>query len=161
MIDNMKIWWRGHSAGERRIIAILGVAVALVFLWLGVWRPVTSGLDTGWDRHGAALDRYGSVRAKVEALSRRSAAIPAPGGRPSLEQLVGQTAAEAGFTLDRVAGQGDNRMSVNIASARMGPLLAWLSRLEQAGVAVQTISIVPGGTEGVVTVQAVLMEAAS
>lgn len=158
MLENMKVWWRGHSASEQRIMAVLGVAVLLVILWLGVWRPVTSGLATGWDRHSAALDRYGSVRAKVEALSRRSAAIPAPGGRPSLEQLVGQTAAEAGFTLDRSSAQGDRRMSIGITSARMGPLLAWLSRLEQDGVAVQTISIVPGGADGVVTVQAVLAE---
>lgn len=159
MIENMKIWWRGHSAAEQRLMAVLGAAVLLVILWLGVWRPVTGGLAAGWDRQSAALDRNGSVRAKVEALSRRSAAIPAPGGRPSLEQLVSQSAAEAGFTLDRASPQGERRMSVGITSARMGALLAWLSRLEQAGVSVQTISIVPGGAEGVVTVQAVLAEA--
>ena len=158
MTESLKIWWRGHSQGERRLMAVLGLLVLLVILWLGVWRPVTNGLAAGWIQQGAAVDRYASVKSKVAALKAVPAAPPAGGGRPSLDQFVGQTATEAGFTLDRASTQGQGRLSINIASARMGPLLDWLSRLEASGISVQTISIVPGATDGTETVQAVLQE---
>jgi len=158
MVESFKIWWRGHSQSERRLMALLGVLILGVFLWLGVWRPIENGMSNGWARQGTALDRYTSVKAKVEALKTTPAAPAASGGRPSLDQFVGQTATEAGFTLDRASAQGAGRLSINIASARIGPLLGWLSRLEASGISVQTISIVPGSTDGTVTVQALLQE---
>ncbi|OJY63001.1 MAG: hypothetical protein BGP16_10480 [Sphingobium sp. 66-54] len=157
MKEAMLNWWRNHSAGERRLMAALGIVALAIFLWLGVWRPVMTGLDSGWERQGAALDRYASVRAKVAELRRRPAQRP-QGDRLPIDQRIGQSAAEAGFTLDRATQQGTGRMSVNIASARAGPLLEWIAGLEQAGVTVQTISIVPGATEGTVAMQAVFQE---
>lgn len=158
MIESFKSWWSGHSVAERSLIAVLGLAMAIIFLWLAVWRPVTDGLEAGWARQGAALDRYGSVRAKVAALK----AAPARSGadRGPIEQVVSQTASEAGFTLDRVGGQGAGQMSISIASAKTGPLLTWLSRIEAAGIAVQSMSIVPGQTPGTVAVQAVFRDLA-
>jgi general secretion pathway protein M len=153
MAESIKNWWNAHSAGERWLMGVLGVAIFIVLLWLGIWRPMTDGLSSGWQREAAAQDRYGSVRAKVEALKH----MPKPASVSStpVDQLVNQTAAEAGFTLDRVTTPGAGRISVSIASARTGALLSWLSQLEAAGVGVQSISIVPGSTEGTVSMQAV------
>lgn len=153
MIESFKSWWSAHSVGERRIMGVLGAAILIIVLWLGIWRPVTDGLTSGWQRQGQALDRYGSVRAKVDALKHLPAASSAT--HTPVDQLVSQTAGEAGFTLDRVGTPGAGRVSVSIASARTGPLLTWLSQLETAGVAIQTINIVPGTTDGTVAVQAV------
>jgi general secretion pathway protein M len=157
-MQGFKTWWYNHSDGERRFMAVLAVIAGIIFLWLGVWRPVNQGIEAGWTKQGAALDRYASVRAKVEALKERPKAAQT-GQRPPLDQLVGQTAAEAGFSLERASQQGQGRLSVNIASARVGPLLQWIASLEQAGISVQTISIVPGATEGTVAMQAVFQEA--
>ena len=159
MFAGMRSWWPSHSIGEQRLMAVLGVLIVLVFLWLGVWRPVNAGIAAGWERQGAALDRYASVRAKVAELQKRPAQRQ-QGNRVSIDQFVGQSAAEAGFTLDRATAQGQGRMSVNIASARVGPLLQWISTLEGAGISVQTISLAPGGVEGAVAMQAVFQEAA-
>lgn len=152
MIESLKNWWLNHKAGERWLMAVLGIAILIVLLWLGIWRPVNDGIAAGWARQGAALERYGAVRSKVEALKR----LPAkPGGAAvPVEQLVTQSAAEAGFTLDRVGSPGAGRMSVSIGAARSAPLLAWLARLEESGVTVQTISITPGSADGTVAVQA-------
>ena len=155
----LRNWWVNHSEGEQRLMVGLAVLVFIVFLWLGVWRPINAGLAAGWERQGLALDRYASVRAKVAELGQR----PAQRGqadRAPIDQAVGQSAAEAGFTLDRATLQGAGRMSVNIASARVGPLLQWISGLERSGIAVQTITIAPGATEGTVAVQALFQEAA-
>ncbi|HZV18396.1 MAG TPA: type II secretion system protein GspM [Sphingobium sp.] len=160
MKDAMLNWWGNHSIGERRLMATLAIVAAVVFLWLGVWRPVTAGLEHAWERQGAALDRYASVRAKVAELRRRPARAPQADRLP-IDQRISQSAAEAGFTLDRATQQGTGRMSVNISSARAGPLLEWIARLEQAGVTVQTMSIVPGATEGTVAMQALFQEVQS
>jgi general secretion pathway protein M len=156
MIGSFKTWWDQHSASERGVMAVLGIAVAVVILWLGIYRPVEDGIALGWARQGAALDRYASVRSKVEALKR----LPAKPPRTILpvEQAVTQSAAEAGFTLDKVGNAGGNGISVSIASARTEALLAWLSHLEQVGIAVKSISIVPGQTPGTVAVQAVFQD---
>jgi len=159
-MQGLRNWWVNHSDGERRFMAGLGLVALVVFLWLGVWRPVNDGIAAGWVRQGAALDRYASVRAKVAEL-RQKPERQAPAARVAIDQLVGQTAAEAGFTLDRANQQGDGRLAVNIASARVGPLLQWIATLEGAGISVQTISIVPGAAEGTVTVQALFQEARS
>lgn len=158
MMQGMLLWWRNHSLGERRLMAGLGIAAAVIFLWLGVLLPVTSALETGWQRQDAALDRYASVRVQVAELRRRPAQR-APGDQLPFDQRIGQSAAEAGFTLDRAIQQGPGRMSVNIAAARIGPLLEWIAGLEHAGISVQTISIVPGATEGTVAMQALFQEA--
>lgn len=157
MLQNLRSWWENHSEGERRFMTVLGLIILIVFAWLGVWRPIDNALADGWERQGAALDRYASVRAKVHELKQRPAQR-AQGARVPVDQLIGQSAAEAGFTLDRATSQGEGRMSVNIASARVGPLLRWISTLERAGITVQTISIVPGATEGTVAMQAVFQE---
>lgn len=157
MMQGMRQWWVNHSEGERRLMAGLAIAGALVFLWLGVWRPIDGGLVAGWERQGAALDRYASVRAKVAELRKRPAER-ARANRVPVDQLIGQSAAEAGFTLDRATLQGEGRMAVNIGAARVGPLLRWIAVLEQAGTIVQTIAIVPGATEGTVAVQATFQE---
>jgi len=157
MLQSMRNWWEHHSEGEQRFMVALGVIVFVVFLWLGVWRPIGGALASGWERQGAALDRYASVRAKVAELGRHPAQRNR-GNRVPLDQQIGQSAAEAGFTLERASLQGEGRMSVNIASARVGPLLRWVSTLESAGIGVQTISIVPGAAEGTVAVQAVFLE---
>jgi general secretion pathway protein M len=160
MMETMRSWWASHSAGERRFMAGLGALILIVIIWLGVLRPVDAGLAAGWERQGLALDRYASVRAKVAELQKRPAR-QAQANREPIDQLIGQSAAEAGFTLDRATMQGEGRMSVNMTSARVGPLLQWISRLEQAGIGVQTISIVPGATEGTVSVQAIFQESKS
>ena len=159
-MQGLRNWWVNHSLGERRFMAGLGIVILIVILWLGIWRPVNDGIDAGWARQGAALDRYAAVRARVAEL-RRPPGEQAPATRVPLDQLVGQSAAEAGFTLDRASQQGEGRLSVNIASARSGPLLQWIAGLEAAGIIVQSISIVPGASEGTVTMQAVFQEGQS
>ena len=154
----LRNWWINHSEGEQRLMTVLGVLVFGVFLWLGVWRPIDAGLKSGWERQGLALDRYATVRAKVAELRQRPAQRN-QGNRAPIDQAIGQSAAEAGFTLDRATLQGAGRMAVTIGSARVGPLLQWISGLERGGISVQTITVAPGATENTVAVQALFQEA--
>lgn len=150
----LKTWWAALNGRERRLVTIMLGLAGAIFLWLGVWRPVRSGIEDGRTRYAAAVDLNGSVRAKLALLKTLPAAVGGTGG--PLDQLVGQSAGEAGLTLDRSAPQDEGRLAITISSARAGALLGWLSGLEARGVSIETLTITPGTTPGIVVVQAVL-----
>lgn len=152
-------WWSGLSNRERRLITVMLAVLALFVGWLGVWRPIHSAIDDGWAAHGAAVDRNAAVRARLEQLERLPARASGSDA-VNVEQFVTQSAAEAGLTLDRSAGQGAGRLAVTIGSARAGALLAWLSALEAQGIVVDTLSMTPAATPGTVAAQAVLRSGA-
>jgi general secretion pathway protein M len=156
MMNSMRDWWQARAPRERTLLAVLGVLIAATLLWLGLWRPITSGLEAGWVRQGEATDRAAAINGRLAALKLSGERKANPG--VPLGQRVTQSVSEAGFTLDRAAPQGADGLAITIASARSSALLGWLARLESAGVIVETISIAPGAATGVVSVQAVLRE---
>lgn len=152
-------WWSGLSNRERRLIGVMLAVLVLFVGWLGIWRPIHSAIDDGWAAYGAAVDRNAAVRARLEQLDRLPAQQTATDA-VDVEQFVTQSAAEAGLTLDRSAGQGAGRLALTISSARAGALLAWLSALESRGIVVETLSMTPAANPGTVAAQAVLRSGA-
>lgn len=157
MIASLKSYWMERSRREQVLLGIMGALFALVILWLGIIRPVDSGLASARGRHAEALERNAQVRAKVEALRRlpRGTTLAVP-----LDQLVGQSAGEAGFTLERNQPQGPGRVDIAIASAKPTAFLAWIAALEAQGVTVETLTAQPAPTAGAISVQAVLQAGA-
>ncbi|OYW84344.1 MAG: hypothetical protein B7Z20_11010 [Sphingobium sp. 32-64-5] len=99
-----------------------------------------------------AAERYGDMARKVAWLKRAERRAGARSTLPA-EQIVGQSAGEAGFTLDRVQAQGGDRVDIAIASARSTALLGWIQTLEGQGMAVDRATITPSGTTGTVSAQ--------
>jgi general secretion pathway protein M len=154
-MSGLRTWWASLNNRERRLVTLMLVLAGAVFLWLGIWRPLRSGLEGGRARYAAAVDTNASVRAKLAMLK----ALPAGtkgSAAGAADQIIAQSAAEAGLTLDRSASQGAGRIGITISSARAGALLGWLAQLEGRGIAVETMSMTPGTTPGTVVVQAVL-----
>lgn len=158
MIANLSNWYKELSKREQVLVGIMAGLLAVVILWLGIARPVESGLKSAMERHGMALDRNAAVRVKVaslKALPRGTTARPtAP-----IAQLVSQSAGEGGFTLERAQEQGPGRVDIAIASIRPKALFTWLASLEAQGIMVETFSAQPSGTAGAVSMQAVLKAA--
>lgn len=154
-MSGLRTWWAGLNERERRLVTLMLVLAGGVFLWLGVWRPVMSGLEGGRARYAAAVDTNASVRAKL-AMLRSLPGGPKDKATGPVDQVIAQSAAEAGLTLDRSAAQGAGRVGITIGSARAGALLGWLAKLETRGIGVETLSMTPGTTPGTVVVQAVL-----
>lgn len=145
-MSRLRDWWRGLTVRERRLIAVMIALIAVVVLWLGIIRPVGDGLARARADHAIAVDRAGRIAAAADALKGVSATAPVLEG--ALDQVVGQSAVEAGFTLDTANQEGAGRMTIAIGSARAPALFAWLGGLEARGIAVETISVQPaaGGT---------------
>ncbi|MGE4321991.1 MAG: type II secretion system protein GspM [Sphingobium sp.] len=155
MIGRLRTIWIGRSRREQLLLGIMGALLAIVLLWVGVVMPLQAARTSARDALKVATERNVAIRAKVKlmkTLPRGSSSGPAG----SLDQLVGQSAGEAGLSLDRAQAQGKDRIDIAIASVRPIALFTWLSALEGQGVRIETMSARPSPTAESVSVQAVL-----
>ena len=157
MMERVKILWGERSPREQWMLGVMFALLAVVILWLGVLRPVDAAQRSARDRLREATDRNAAMRGKVKLLK----ALPAGSGGGSataaIDQLVGQSAGEAGLTLERAQAQGAGRIDIAIASVRPVVLFSWVAALEAQGIRVETMSARPAPTAGSVSVQAVLV----
>lgn len=155
MIDGMKTLWAGRSRREQWLLGVMGALLAVVLLWVGVVMPLQAAQKSAREALKTATERNVAIRAKVKLMKSLRGVRPAGPAAP-LDQMVGQSAGEAGLTLDRAQAQGADRIDIAIGSARPIALFTWLSMLEAQGVRVETMSARPSPTAGSVSVQAVL-----
>ena len=157
MMDNVKAAWAARSRREQWLLGVMFVLLGVVILWFGIALPVDRARHDARAAMAQAADRNAAIRAKVTALK----ALPANSGSSAdampIDQYVGQSAAEAGLTLERAQAQGADRMDIAIASVRPMSFFAWVTQLEQQGVRIETMSARPSATAGSVSVQAVLV----
>lgn len=156
MTERLKALWAERSAREQWMLGVMFALLAIVILWLGIAMPLDRAQRSARDALREATDRNAAVRAKVKllkSLPRGAAAGPAL----PLEQFVGQSAGEAGLTVERLQAQGNDRIDIAVGSVRPVALFSWLATLEAQGVRVETMSARPSPTAGSVSVQAVLV----
>lgn len=156
MMKRMKSLWAERSAREQVMLGVMIALLAGVILWFGVAMPLDRAQIAARDELRGATDRNAAVRAAVKQLKALPRNAQAAGPSAPIDQLVGQSAGEAGLTLERAQAQGADRMDIAIASVRPVALFSWLATLEAQGVRVDTMSARPAPTAGSVAVQAVL-----
>ena len=157
MMERLRVLWGERSPREQWMLGVMFALLAAVILWLGVARPLAAAQRSVRDALREATDRNAAIRAKVTLLkSLPRTAGPIDAAMP-LEQFIGQSAGEAGLTLERAQAQGADRVDMAIASVRPVALLSWLAALEARGIRVETMSARPAATAGSVSVQAVLV----
>jgi general secretion pathway protein M len=157
MMDRMKAYWIERSPREQWMLGVMFALLAVVILWLGVARPLTYAQVSARDALREATDRNAAIRAKVKLLKHLPRRPTPTGPSIPIEQFVGQSAGEAGLTLERAQPQGNDRMEIAIASVRPVAMMSWIAGLEAQGLRVETMSARPSPTAGSVSVQAVLV----
>jgi general secretion pathway protein M len=160
MMEALQKLWAERSLREQWMLGVMFALLAVVVLWLGVMRPLVSAQRSAHDVLMEATDRNAAMRAKVKLLKTLPRGTSGGAGGASLDQLVGQSAGEAGLALERAQPQGEGRMEIVMASVRPVALFSWLAALEAQGVRVETMSARPSPTAGSVSVQAVLVRGA-
>ncbi len=157
MTEKWKLYWDERSRREQVMLGVMFALLAVVILWLGLLMPLQAGQRSARTALTDATDRNAAMRMKVKLLK----ALPrgASGGVAAspIDQFIGQSAGEAGLTLERSQPQGDDRIDIAIASVRPVALFTWLATLEGQGLRVETISARPSPTSGSISVQAVLV----
>jgi len=139
MIGSLHAWWLARSLREQRLIAVMLLLAGGTLLWLGAYKPIHDGLVRARADHAMAMERNADIRAGVALLK----GVPARGRsvEGALDQIVAASAGEAGFTLDANMAAGTDTTAITIATARAPALLAWLDRLEQQGIGIESLQL--------------------
>lgn len=148
--------WAGRSAREQWMLGVMFGLIAGLLLWFGLVRPIEMARLSTRTAMLDAADRNAGIRAKVAMLKHLPAREPRAGPQIPFDQYMGQSAGEAGLTLERAQAQGEDKIDIAIASVRPIALFSWLGRLEGQGMRVETLRVQPAPTTGSVSVQAVL-----
>lgn len=136
MIDALKNWFLGLSRREQWLITLAAALVGLVligYIALFGWNLVSDArkdLDEAIQRRGRIEARL-STPGKVAARANDNA--PAFTSGQSLESFMTTSAEVAGFELAQITARGDSEVNIRIASIKAGPMMVWLSQLEQQG----------------------------
>lgn len=160
MIERMKIVWGERSPREQWMLGVMFALLAVMILWLGLLLPLQSAQRSARDTLAEATDRNAAIRGKVKLLKSLPRTAGAAVAATPVDQFVGQSAGEAGLTLERAQAQGPGRIEIAVASVRPVALFSWLAALEAQGVRIETMSARPSPTTGSVSVQAVLVQGA-
>ncbi|MEC3949502.1 type II secretion system protein M [Sphingobium sp. HWE2-09] len=161
MMERMQTYWSERSTREQWMLGVMFALLAIVILWFGIAMPLDRAQRSARDALNEATDRNAAIRSAVKQLKTLPRTAAATGPAMPIDQFVGQSAGEAGLTLERAQAQGDDRMDIAIASVRPVALFSWLAVLEGQGVRVDTMSVRPSPTAGSVSVQAVLVRGAA
>ena len=159
MMDAVKTMWGERSPREQWMLGVMFALLAVVLLWLGAM-GLAGAQRSARDALLTATDRNAEMRAKVKLLKTLPRGVTGGSASVGIDQLVSQSAGEAGLTLERAEAQGGARIEIAMASVRSVALFSWLAALEAQGVRVETMSARPSPTAGSVSVQAVLVRGA-
>ena len=62
-------WWQGRDAREQRLLAVLGVLLAAMLLWLAILRPLAAFRESAIERHARVAAMMPSVRAAAAGIA--------------------------------------------------------------------------------------------
>ena len=128
-------WWEARTRREQRMLAVMGLAVLAVLVWLAVVRPAWA-----W-REAAARERLRAENGLilVQRAARQAPSADAGGG--DINAAVEAANTEAGVT--PVLGMGpDGALGFSLSNVGTAAAFGWLSALHDKGVEARSLSVV-------------------
>lgn len=140
MIQSAGLWWDGRSAREQRMLAIMGLLIAAVLIWLLVIRPAFAWREAAAERRVEATASLTRIETGLAARTPTKAGAPMP--LAEVEQAARGAAESAGLSVtlsvDEAGGIGFDAPGVTTAT-----LFGWLSSLKTGyGVAVAEVTVI-------------------
>jgi general secretion pathway protein M len=152
--DKSLSWFRGLSRREQIMVGGAGALVAAVIGIYAVTLPLLAAIDAKRAQYFDAAERRGAIQAQVQdALGENAGATNLPAG--SVQQIISQSATEAGFVLDRADGSGADKVDIVMAKAKPQAFMTWLNDWEQRGLLAERLTI-KAGSDGTIAVTATL-----
>jgi len=127
IIQSIGLWWDGRSVREQRMLAVMGLLIAAVLIWLLVLRPAWTWREAAAERRVAAVASLNRIESGLAALTPEKAGAPMP--LIEVEQAA-RSAAEAtglsvALSVDETGGIGFE--APGVASAA---LFGWMATLK-------------------------------
>jgi type II secretory pathway component PulM len=161
-LGRLRSWFRALSGREQIMVAAAGALAAAVIGIYAVTLPLLAAIDAKRAQYSAATERRGAIVAQVEAAAGTNAGSGAGMGAGganlptgSVQQIISQSATEAGFVLDRADGSGADKVDIVMSKAKPQAFMIWLNDWEQRGLLAERLTIT-AGTDGTIAVTATL-----
>ena len=142
MIDNARNWFAGLSQREKILVGIAGLLLAGLVGFYGIARPMVGAMTSAEERYLASVEQQARIEAKVAALQQPTDGFVVRFSG-AIDAFVGQSAGETGIAVASVMPQSDSRVNMVVESAKPTALFGWLARIEQQGIAVESLNINP------------------
>ncbi len=138
----LKTWYSGLQERERNMVIALGVALAILLIFLLVVLPLKNYFKS-------LNDDLSYYENQVMTIQKQVAAIKSAGpgnvtnDNISLNQLVNQTAKSFGLSFSRIEERERNKeIQLRLDNVEFDQLLRWISLLEQGrGLVVDTLRV--------------------
>jgi general secretion pathway protein M len=142
LTDRLYPWWNARTVREQRMLMVMALLAAAVFVWLGVVRPAWGWREDAAERRARAELDLAEVRAGLRLMAPTSAVPRAVVDLEGFEPLVLRTAEAAGLSVTTgMAASG--QLGVRIPNASSAALFGWLSALERAhGIEVVSLGVI-------------------
>lgn len=129
--------WQALPPRDRLALAALGGFLALVLLYLALWRPAHNGMLEArrYFEQQRALNLYMQAQApQARAGVERPQASVEP---ERLQGLVTASAAEQGLSVERMDSDAPGQVQVSLQPTAFPQLLRWFVALEAQGVRIE------------------------
>ncbi|WP_164115709.1 type II secretion system protein GspM [Sphingorhabdus sp. Alg239-R122] len=157
MIARIKHWFVSLSRREQILVSIFAALLAIVIGIYGIILPFISAYSSVRQDYSVAVEDSARLSAKLDLLGRGNARAQTRLDG-SLHQIIAESAAEKGFTVDSNNPMGNDSTTITISSASASAFFAWINELEQQGIRLETLSISPTAN-GTISVNASFMSA--
>lgn len=140
MTQSIGLWWDGRSVREQRMVAVMGLLVAAVLIWLLVLRPAWAWREAAAERR---LEATASLTGMEAGLAGR-APVAAKASMPlaDIEQAARSAAEAAGLAVVlSVDGQGG--IAFDASGVTSAGLFGWLAAVKaEYGVETGSLTVI-------------------
>ena len=150
-MNKLRAWYAGLQPREQRVVAIGGIAVAVLILVLGILMPLQSGVSSAVKRNETKRADLAWMQVNAPEVRAAGNQLPSDTGEAPVV-LVDRVGREAGLA-SALRGTQPNGTGVRVQleSAPFDTLVTWLATLDaRYGLAIETITVDRAARPGVV-----------
>jgi general secretion pathway protein M len=147
MIAQIRSWFASLSTREQWLVGIAGGLLGLTVLLYGIILPMHGAITASEKELEAATERRGRLQARAalaKAAPKTDANVTIVSNGATLGTVLADSASSEGFEMSDGTASGTDEYSFRLASAKAGPMLAWLTGLEAQGIELAEIKMQRG-----------------
>jgi general secretion pathway protein M len=153
MMTSLQNWFGGLSLREKIMIGVAAALTSIVVIIFLITLPLLNAIVGKQKEYTAALERRTQIQARIANIAdAKPVAFDSSG---SLQQVISQSAVEAGFALDRADSPAADTVDIAMAKAKPQALMTWLNEWEARGIIIHQLDM-KAANDGTVSLTASL-----
>jgi general secretion pathway protein M len=124
-------WWQARDARERRMLLLMGIAIAAFAWWYGLVAPLRHARDAALISHQRAATALAVVESGIASLDTQSPDAPMTPRGDALAEAALSSARAAGVAIARQREGERGELVLDIDATDTAALLRWLDNMRQ------------------------------